>query len=369
MHTGKKFDCLGMDLEFKEDGRVAVSMFKHVDMALDDFPEEVKGKAATPAANHLFDVREDGAKPLPPPQAEKFHHSTAQRLFISSRARRDLQTSVSFLTTRVKGPDTDDWGKLRRVMKYLNETRRLKLRLKICSIEDVIYLLWFIDASHCVHWDSRGHGGAVLMMGKGAMASYSNQIKVNTRSSTETEVVAVARYMPEVLWTMYFLRDQGYPVCLSKIVQDNEAAQLLETSGKFSSTRRTKHFKNKLFYVKDQVDQGEIAVVDCPAGRMWDDFLSKPQQGSLFKLMRPHIMGCDVEYVDPLDPAPKSKDVIEGKKTNVTPLVLSLKNRASTACSSAQECVEPRGKMKFLATGDCSRKDVVMGGARPQEVK
>ena len=274
MHTGSKFDYLGMDLEFEGDGGVSVSMFKHIDSALKDFPEEIKGKAATPAANHLFDIREEGAKPLSPQVADQFHHSAAQLLFISARARRDLQTTVSFLTTRVKEPDNDDLGKLRRAMKYINGTRRLKLKLKIDSIDDILNLLWFIDASHCVHWDSRGHGGAALMMGTGAMASYSNKIKVNTRASTETEVVAVDRYMPEVLWTMYFLREQGFPVRLSKIAQDNEAAQLLETKGRFSSTRRTKHFKNKLFFVKDQVDQGEVAIVDSPTGRMWADFLS-----------------------------------------------------------------------------------------------
>ena len=188
------------------------------------FQEEVRGKAGNACGKPPV-RRERGRSEsrFPRPQAEKFHHSTAQLLFISLRTRRDLQTTVLFLTTRVKGPDTDDWGKLRRAMKYLNETRRLKLRLKICSIEDVIYLLWFTNASHCVHWDSRGHGGAALMMGKGAMVSYSNRIEVNTRSSFKTEVVAVDRYMPEVLWTMYFLREEGYSVHLSKIAQDNEA--------------------------------------------------------------------------------------------------------------------------------------------------
>ena len=290
-------------------------------------------------------------------------------LFVSARARRDLQTTVSFLTTRVKAPDEDDWGKLKRAIKYLNGTRRLKLRLKIDGIDDIVNLLWFVDASHCVHWDSKGHGGAALMMVRGAMASYSNRVRINTRSSTETELVTVDRYMPEVLWTMYFLREQGYPVVLSKVAQDNEAAQLLETRGKFSSTRRTKHIKNKVFFVEDQVDQGEVAIVDCPTGKMWADFLSKPQQGSLFKVMRSHIMGCDVEYIDPLDPAPKSKEGVGERKTDFTPSALSLKNRALTTCSSAQECVEPRGKKKFLATKDRSWKDVVMGVSRPQEVK
>ena len=217
------------------------------------------------------------------------------------------------------------------------------------------------------------------------MASYSNKIKVNTRASTETEVVAVDRYMPKVLWTMYFLREQGYPVRLSKIAQDNEAAQLLETRGRFSSTRRTKHFKNKLFFVKDQVDQGEIAIVDCPTGKMWADFLSKPQQGALFKLMRSLIMGCEEDYVDPLDPQPKSRERICSKENSASskdsgatrvsprakvsaPRLFPLMNRASSACPSAQECVGQRGgsiTKKVTWAGNLGGKSGNVGGRRP----
>jgi hypothetical protein len=36
---------------------------------------------------------------------------------------------VSFLTMRVQEPDDDDWGKLKRILKYLNGTGYLKLTL------------------------------------------------------------------------------------------------------------------------------------------------------------------------------------------------------------------------------------------------
>ena len=69
----------------------------------------ITGKAATPAADHLFSVRDaDKAKYLPEEKAVVFHHTTAQLLFLSSRARRDIQTAVSFQTSRVKKPDEED---------------------------------------------------------------------------------------------------------------------------------------------------------------------------------------------------------------------------------------------------------------------
>ena len=76
---------------------------------------------ATPASDHLFKVREHGRK-LGEELADAFHHMVYQLLFAANRARRDIQTAVLFLTTRVKASDKDDWGKLVRVLKYINGT-------------------------------------------------------------------------------------------------------------------------------------------------------------------------------------------------------------------------------------------------------
>ena len=73
-------------------------------------------------------------KYLPEENAILFHHTTAQLLFLSSRARKDIHTAVSFLTNRVKKLDEDYWGKLKRALKFLNGTKRLKLTLMIESM-------------------------------------------------------------------------------------------------------------------------------------------------------------------------------------------------------------------------------------------
>ncbi len=47
----------------------------------------------------------------------------------------------------------------------------------------------------------------MFTMGKGAVSSYSRKVKLNTRSSTETELVVTDQYMPEMLWSLYFIRE------------------------------------------------------------------------------------------------------------------------------------------------------------------
>ena len=56
-----------------------------------------------------------------------FHTYVAKMLFVSKRGRPDIQVAIASLSTRVTEPDTDDWKKLVRLMRYVNATLDLVL--------------------------------------------------------------------------------------------------------------------------------------------------------------------------------------------------------------------------------------------------
>jgi hypothetical protein len=87
----------------------------------------------------------------------------------------------------------------------------------------------------------RSHTGGEFTMGRGFPNNSSTKQKLNTRSSTESELVAVDDMMPIVLWTWYFLMAQGYGVAENLLLQDNKSSMLLERNGKASSGKRTWH--------------------------------------------------------------------------------------------------------------------------------
>ena len=93
-------------------------------------------------------------------------------------------------------------------------------------------------------------------------------MKLNTRSSTETELYAADMFMPEKLWSLYFIQAQGYKAECVGLYQDNISTQLLMKNGKMLSGKKTKHIKAKFFFIKDRVDNGEIKVNDCPTEEM-----------------------------------------------------------------------------------------------------
>ena len=157
----------------------------------------------------------------------------------------------------MREPDEDDWGKVKRVLKYLKTTRTMPLCLEIQQLQKP---LWDVDAAHAVHMDCKGQTGAGMTLGRGAVMLLSRKQKVNTCSSTETELVGVDDAIGSVLWSLYFMQAQGLDMKCARIYQDNNSAILLEANGHQSSTKRTKHIKTKYFFVKDKIDQGEIEV-------------------------------------------------------------------------------------------------------------
>ena len=103
VNRGTVHEYLGMTIDFSEKGKVKFIMNDYVENLIDEIPEEMSGTAATPASNHLFSVNEKAEK-ISDENSEKYHHLTAKLLYLSKRARPDLQTAVAFLCKRVKQP-------------------------------------------------------------------------------------------------------------------------------------------------------------------------------------------------------------------------------------------------------------------------
>ena len=170
MTRGKIHEYLGMTIDYSEEDRVIITMYEYINEILASLPEDMKGTSVTPAANHLFTVDEANTNKLDKTIMELFHHYTAQLLFLSKRGRPDLQTAVAFLCTRVHEPDTDDYKKLTRVMKYLRQSAHLPL---ILGSDGKGNIYWSVDAAFAVHNDMRGHTGAHMSMGQGTIIGIS----------------------------------------------------------------------------------------------------------------------------------------------------------------------------------------------------
>ncbi|KAG7373109.1 reverse transcriptase RNA-dependent DNA polymerase [Nitzschia inconspicua] len=292
---GKVHNYLGMRIDYSVDGKVQFTMPSLVNEIITQLPASLAtGPSMTPAANHLSEVNQRADK-LSQSDSDLLHRMTTQLLYLCKRARPDLQTAVAFLTTRVVAPDCDDIKKLGRCVRYLRRTAHLPLVLEASSISNI---RWWVDASYAVHPDMRSHTGATMTLGKGSVYSMSTRQKINTRSSTEAELVGVNDAMSIILWTRHFLEAQGYTMKENVVYQDNESAILLEKNGRQSSTKRTRHLEVRYFFVTDNVHRGKLSIEYCPTGDMIADYFTKPLQGSQFRKMLKQILNIDDVLID-----------------------------------------------------------------------
>ena len=203
---GKLHDYLGMTFNYETPGQVMIHMYQYIHEMLKSIPDKYKEGigSATPAPSNLYDIRDESADKvelLSEQDKNEYHTITAQLLYLSTRARPDLQTSIAFHCTRVKNPDTDDQKKLARSVRYLMKTAHLPMILK-CNDDGIIQ--WWVDASFAVHEDMRSRTGMQMSLGTGTIYGTSQKQKINTGSSTEAELVGARNYLPFNIWLYNF---------------------------------------------------------------------------------------------------------------------------------------------------------------------
>lgn len=284
---GKRHEYLAMILDYSTDGVVKIDMRAFVKAMINDFEEVKENKC--PWNQSLFKVDTNSPK-LDKKKAESFHTFVAKGLFLSKRARQDIQPAIAFLTTRVKEPTKNDWNKLCKVMGFLKTTQDDVLTLEA---EKEMTIMWHIDASFAVHPDFKSHTGATMTLGRGCIQSISTKQKTNTRSSTEAELVASDDVVSKMMWTKRFLQAQGMTIHNNIVMRDNQGAMKLENNGKSSSGKRTRHFDIKHFYLSDLIKRGEIVTQYCPTESMLADYMTKPLTGKKFNDFRKEIMNFD----------------------------------------------------------------------------
>ena len=128
-------------------------------------------------------------------------------------------------------------------------------------------------------------------MGRGFPIFSSTKQKINTKSSTETEIVGVEHFISAILWTRYFIAAQGYNARDNRLHQDNKSSILLENNGKASSSKRTKHINICYLFITNRVNNGEVSLVWCFTEDMIGDYMTNPLEGAMFRNFRDQIMG------------------------------------------------------------------------------
>ena len=278
---GAKHSFLGQTFDFSVEGECTVTMEGYTHDLL-ELRRPAHG-AVTPALEDLFIVAE--ASPVLGEAAkERFHSAVAKAYYLALRTRPDILTAAAFLVTRVTVATEDDLAKLDRMLAYLSVTPELGIRLGGDGVGPMVVTA-YVDASYGVHWDFKSHTGCVVTVSSGPVHVSSKRQKLNSKSSTEAELIGLSDALTQVIWTREFLMAQGYDVPAAVVKQDNQSTMVLANKGR-STSSKTRHIGVRYFWVNDRIEKGEVYLEYLATEEMVADILTKPLQGSLFRKMR-----------------------------------------------------------------------------------
>jgi len=70
-------------------------------------------------------------------------------------------------------------------------------------------IVWYIDASHQLHDDCKGHTGSILTFGRGATTSSSTKDTIPSKSSCKSKIICLYDKIGDDTWMRQFLEAEG----------------------------------------------------------------------------------------------------------------------------------------------------------------
>ena len=165
-------------------------------------------------------------------------------LFIMKRSRLYLETAVSFLTARVSKGDVKT-GEIEKSIEVFHCTLKEKRFFGAKKLDEIS--TW-VDASYTLHYNTKSQTGrGAMFMGLSVTHCRSIKQKLNTKISTETELVGTSDYVPYNIWYIMFMHHQGYLNKSNKFFQDNQSAMMMEVTGRNSRTENLRNIDTRYF--------------------------------------------------------------------------------------------------------------------------
>ena len=289
VQQGDKIFYLGLQLDVNSSQHsISISQPGYVADLLKEFP--VDRVSITPAADTLFDTSGDGQ-----PEDSTAYASKLMKLsYLAKRTRPDILLAVSFLAMRMKSPNHYDASKLQRIYEYLAKTQDYVFTLKPSSLR----ILAWVDASYAVHTDGRSHTGILIGLGghQGLVYFRSSVQRLVSDSSTYAELIAQHDGAHTIQWLSFLMEELGFSVSGDQVpimYQDNRSAMQLAERGP-GVVSRSRHFQVRYFYVKELIDTNSLQLVHLPTEQMHADFMTKPNQGKLFRVRVWFLLGYDL---------------------------------------------------------------------------
>lgn len=205
---------------------------------------------------------------------EMYRKLIGMLLYVSTNTRPDIAACVGILSQRIAKPRDVDMNEVKRLIRYLNGTKFMKLTLSSGEKENAVCA--FSDSDWAENREDRKSNSGYCILVNGGMISWSSRKQeVIALSSTEAEYVALTETCKEVTWCREIMKDLDVllPESITVYTDSQSCINMIENR-KFSN--RTKHIDIKYHYVREQAANKSVDLVYISTHENIADMLTKP---------------------------------------------------------------------------------------------
>ena len=273
---------LGMEINYRKDS-IVLDQSKYLKDVLNKFNMTECKTLKTPI------VTEQNKNP----EHEHFNQHTYMSLigsliYLSTGTRPDIAYAVSRAGQHMQNPTIHDWIAAKRILRYLKGTATRKLNY---SRTGNATLTGYSDSDWAGDLDKRRSTTGYLFTLAGAAISWSSRKQQTIAlSSTEAEYMAACAATQEAMHLRGLLKDFGIihhgPTTL---FMDNQGAIVISNDS--MTSKRSKHIDIKYHYVRERIEEKDIATRYINTEDMAADCLTKPVGHQVLARAIPTIFG------------------------------------------------------------------------------
>ena len=184
--------------------------------------------------------------------------------------RPDISFAVSYLSQFNNNFNESHWVCVKRVLKYLQNTKHYCLTFKKSDVN----MEGYVDADWAGNKsDRRSYTGFIFKFSESAISWESRKQRTIALSSTEAEYMAISEAAKEAIYfknLLYELTGQANSI---KLFNDNMSAQKLAVSPLYH--RRSKHIDIRHHFIREAISDKNVELFYLPTDQMIADVLTK----------------------------------------------------------------------------------------------
>ena len=213
--------------------------------------------------------------------------------------RLDAIAAIAECARFMANPGRIHWKALKRILRYLSGTRfwGLIYRSTGKTLGDLWIVSLYVDSDYASDPDARKSRYGYIILVNGCPVAFGTGMRKKPSGSTpETEYVALAHGLRELLWLVQILKSMGVKIKLPiAVYEDNQTC--IAIANNRMSQKRTRYVDVRYHFIRDYVEDGTIQLYYCETKRMLADILTKAIPRPQYAKLRQQVMTDVLSYI------------------------------------------------------------------------